>query len=182
MAPSTLQEDILNSLQPATKERPALLLPEDFASSKSGKPPPVVQGEYLTKCASIPINSNHGLGLVYLLDPANRRPSPSDFLVLTARSYQDPDTVVAGARIPVSKVKFPFRFIMSEKNIVKGQEGKVNTDLLVKAAVCPEDSPKFPCSDAQASMKGEGIAKLLRDFGGLPEGVEVRAGASVGLE
>ena len=172
---------------------------------------------------------------MFLLNPQNR-PSPIDTLFLTVRLLQDPDKVVAGARIPLNQVKFPFRFIMKDQNVIGGKErakeiAAAQQDLLIRAYICPgiaaeDDSEEAPaatigsgnsasnsgrskgkannngnnsngnssnqmCSREDAILEGVGLAKLIKNVGGMsidPDSVQndgsivIRAGASVGLE
>jgi len=94
-------------------------------------------------------------GLVSLRNnPNDRRPTASDVLVLTVTTYQRPDVVIAGAKVPIAKIgAFPFRFQMTEKNAVPApslnntpakevlswKEATTTSDLVVNAFVCDRD-------------------------------------------
>lgn len=119
-------------------------------------------------------------GVVFLLDPTKQR-NPGDTMVLTVRPIDHQDTVVAGAKIPMSKVSFPFRFSMSEKNILPGKADQTDADLVIRVTVCPQESGP-QCSDDESDLKGVGLAKLIRNFPETSQEVgAVRLGASIGL-
>ena len=69
----------------------------------------------------------------------------SDVLVLTAVSATQPDLVLAGAKFPVSAVRFPFSFEMYNENLLTSRSGVQNAwdsvektgDIIVKAIICP---------------------------------------------
>jgi hypothetical protein len=91
---------------------------------------------------------------------------------LTVRDVKHPDIVLAGAKLPISRIRFPLRFKLSTSNL-KGakelaiwKESASQHDLLVQAVVCsPESlttsvSKGTTCSDAR--FQAQGVAKLLR--------------------
>jgi hypothetical protein len=101
--------------------------------------------------------TDKGLGMIYLKNPkSDRRPTPSDVIVLTVRTVDEPDIVVSGAILPVSRIpSFPVRFLLNEKNAIAPLQSSmqklsssslspqenwkyvlVNNDLLVQAMVC----------------------------------------------
>jgi hypothetical protein len=121
-------------------------------------------------------------GLVYLTNPRQVRPDPSDVLILSVRSAApgagaDDSPVLAGAKIPVSRLRFPVSFAMSEKNILPGKTLS-SGDLLVDAKICPSVTP---CSQEAASFQAKGIAKVISNIPGL-DGSSMRAAASLGLK
>jgi hypothetical protein len=110
--------------------------------------------------------SSHGYnikreGLLYLQYPtSDRRPTNADVIVLSIRTTTEPDIVVAGAIIPVSRIRrFPFTFRINELNAIPSQlqqqpkssttvllpsdvwkEVLARNDLLVQAIVCSDDT------------------------------------------
>ncbi|KAI2500140.1 hypothetical protein MHU86_14346 [Fragilaria crotonensis] len=162
------QQQLLQSLKPPTEETPQIVLPsrsQDSNDKNTELVQPLVQG------------------LVYLTSPQQSRPVGSDFLILEIRNGNhegDKDShinvVVAGAKIPVSRIRFPMQFAMSEKNILPGQTVGEN-DLLVDARICPSAAS---CSADEATFKARGIAKMISNLPG-SEGRSMRAAASLGL-
>lgn len=150
------QEDLIKSLKAPTEDTPQIVLPQGAIQEENA---PLVQG------------------LVYLTKPQRVQPLPSDMLLVTVRDFEAPDEVLAGAKIPVSRIRFPLNFAMSERNVVLGKSLS-DKDLLVKARLCPSDTP---CSDEEARLKADGIAKLLKNLPG-SEGTSIRVGASLGLQ
>mmetsp|Transcript_33928 Transcript_33928/g.48189 ORF Transcript_33928/g.48189 Transcript_33928/m.48189 type:complete len:142 (-) Transcript_33928:1745-2170(-) len=118
-------------------------------------------------------------GLVYLRDQS-LRPNFSDFLIITVRPVDQPDEVVAGAKIPASAFRLPLNFDMYPPNIIPGKEAKLDGDLFVRAEVCSTAS--VPCPKDEISMKADGISKIVKNLPGLPEGIEIRTAASLGLQ
>jgi hypothetical protein len=112
-------------------------------------------------------------GLLTLKNPKSElRPTASDIVLLTVRDVKHPDIVLAGAKLPISRIRFPLRFKLSTSNL-KGpkelaiwKESASQHDLLVQAVVCsPESlttspSTRTTCSDAR--FQAQGVAKLLR--------------------
>lgn len=121
------------------------------------------------------------LALLYL-ENQQIRPSPLDTIVITVRDVAAPEQVLAGAKIPVSKARFPVQLRLFSQNIMDPQGWSNTQDAIVRAVVCPADSASMPCSDSEATMKAEGVAKLVRNLPGLPSEVTVRAGASLPLK
>lgn len=150
------QQELLKSLKAPTEDTPQIILPRSDIQDQNL---PLVQG------------------LVYLSNPQLVRPLPSDMLILTVRDWTAPDQVLAGAKVPVSRIRFPFSFAMSERNVVPGKSLS-EKDLLINAKLCPSATP---CSDEEASLKADGIAKLVRNLPG-SDGASIRAGASLGLK
>lgn len=122
-------------------------------------------------------------GLVYLRDPANGRPDPTDTLFVTARVLGDTDdnAIVMGARVAVSRLRFPTQFNLYAENVRAGVRASsfVERDLTVDARVCPTSTT--PCADEDAVSRASGIAKVVRDLPGMEPGTTVRAAASLGL-
>jgi hypothetical protein len=159
MAPgiSSLEENIESSLSPATEDRPQIVLhPEDAANN------------LLHEANRFTVQ-----GLVYLYNPQAERPLFTDTLVLTVTNQAD--KVLAGAKIPVSKLRFPLSFRMSESNIVDGQSNawekatRGDDILIIKAVICPEasTSKKLPCPTPQQTFTGSGVSKLIPSLPGL---------------
>lgn len=121
------------------------------------------------------------IALLYLANPETR-PGPLDTIVVTVRDVSFPDKVLAGAKIPVSKTRFPVNLRFYSQNIVDVPAWERAGDVLVRAQVCSAESASIPCSEEEVSVKAEGIAKLIRNLPGLPEGTTVRAGASLPLK
>lgn len=151
------EEMFLKALKPPTAETPQINIPTDIRQDKNA---PAVEG------------------LVYISNMKQTSPPPTDVIILTVRNLEQPDEILAGAKIPVLKVRFPFNFAMSDKNLLPGKAWKYSDDLLVVAKVCPSSEP---CSDDEASFKARGIAKAI-SVQGMPPGTSVRAGASLKLE
>jgi hypothetical protein len=109
-----------------------------------------------------------------------------DTIVLTVRATNHFDAgVLAGAKIPVSKIRFPLQFSMFPQNLLvtpEQWEEVKNDDLLVQAKICPEGASALPCPDAETIMRAEGIAKAIRNLPGLEEGTQIRAAASIQLQ
>ena len=92
---------------------------------------------------------------------------------MTVRDVKHPDIVLAGAKLPISRIRFPLRFKLSTSNL-KGpkelaiwKESASQHDLLVQAVVCSPESlttsastSTITCSDAR--FHAQGVAKLLR--------------------
>ena len=100
------------------------------------------------------------------------RPDYLDVLVLTVGTKIDP--VMAGAKYPIAKARFPFQFSLYSANILPTKQSlwldiSDDDDLLVTARVCPDNSPTFPCTDQQSTFLTKGISKLIRDFPGTTE-------------
>lgn len=116
----------------------------------------------------------------------------NDLLVLTAIPPDDNrgKIILAGAKIPVSTVRFPFLFQMYKENMVlKGKDvwlgtdaNEVQQDVIVEARICPRDSTMFPCGDDEMKRYARGIAKVVSGLPGLEEGEVVRAPASLPLK
>jgi len=125
-------------------------------------------------------------GLVYLRDPQNKRPEFSDNLVITVTSSSS-EQALAGARIPVTKVRFPSQFNLYKENILptKTQEWESaissKNDLFVNARICPEYSTAKLCSDDESTFQARGISKVVKNLPGMKEGDIVRTAASLGL-
>ncbi|KAL3764122.1 hypothetical protein ACHAWU_003934 [Discostella pseudostelligera] len=115
----------------------------------------------------------------------------NDVLILTAVSASQPGgPVLAGAKLPVSSIRFPFSFQMYEENLLSSRpgvreawEGAVNTDdIILRASICPRDSSSLPCDDMERKKYAEGVAKLITKLPGLKEGDSIRAPASLALQ
>ena len=99
---------------------------------------------------------------------SERRPTASDVIILTVKSVDDPDTVLGGARLPVSRVSFPVRFRMNGKNAVVSTQAwnkaLASSDLLVQAVVCGRDNDKidYQTLPIRGSLTAQGVAKLVK--------------------
>lgn len=113
-----------------------------------------------------------------LRDPRTRRPPASDTLLLTV-TYQD--TLVAGAKLPLSTIRFPFRFVFQPENLLVSRQAWNDEfsrqDLLVTARIC-RDVQDRQClaEDWEEFPPAQSLAKLLR-----LEGLTVRAPVSITL-
>jgi len=184
-------------LKPPTEEKPQILL-----NGKVPGGPPAQR----TMSRQTDIRKPILQGLVYFPERASNDPaavSPagpqvkqqldyySDVLVLTAVSAAQPDgPVLAGAKFPVSSVRFPFSFQMYKENLLAGRPGVQAAwdsladtgDVLLRANICPIDTSALPCDDNDVRKHAEGIAKIITDLPGLKEGQVIRAPASLALQ
>mmetsp|Transcript_28276 Transcript_28276/g.39805 ORF Transcript_28276/g.39805 Transcript_28276/m.39805 type:complete len:240 (-) Transcript_28276:1270-1989(-) len=169
MSSQEIQQKLGASLQHPTEDTPQIKLTQNFQSSADDGPKPIVQG------------------LVYLVRPNSEiRPYSTDTLVLTAGSLTTPDDVLAGAKIPVSRLRFPTSFRMYKENILSGKTSQwydleESGEILVKAKICPDGIP-LPCSDDESTLKAQGVSKKVRNLPGLPDGTNFRAAASLPLQ
>lgn len=193
--PSSISE---LGLKPPTEEKPQIMLngkamgpptQQTTLSQKSNAREPILQG------------------LVYFperapTDPAVKSPAGpqvkqqldyySDILVLTAVPATQPNgpIILAGAKFPVSSVRFPFSFQMYKENLLSNKpgvteawEGLAKTeDVILRAQICPSDASKLPCEEGETKKYAEGVAKLVTNLPGLPEGEVIRAPASLALQ
>lgn len=158
------RRQLLESLQPPTPETPQIVLPSKTiqdTNSNDRRAQPLVQG------------------LVYLTNPqqSRQRLETSDVLVLEVRNGVHDVAVAAGAKIPLSRIRFPMQFAMSEKNILEGQK-LGDKDLFIQAKICPATTN---CMDDDATLKATGIAKMISNLPG-SDGRSIRASASLGLQ
>ena len=193
LSPSSITE---LGLKPATEDKPQIVLSgsinsqtsKQTMSTKSKAREPILQGlVYFPEWA--PTDSTANI-------PAAQQDSKeldyySDVLVLTAVSASDPDgPVLAGAKFPVSSVRFPFSFQMYEENLLMSRPGVrdawenvVNTgDIVLRANICPSDSSAFPCQANERKKYAQGVAKLVSNLPGLRDGEHIRAPASLALQ
>lgn len=153
-------------------------------------------------------------GLLYLKNPkSDRRPLPTDSITLTVTvateaSLKDPsstlvqdNTLVAGAKLPMNRIRFPMRFQLSERNLLNGdatewKKALETQDLMVQARVCSQETigsgvsglellrtcQNNPTSDGLANdrsrIQAMGISKLLR----FSDEQAIRAPVSLPLE
>lgn len=182
-------------LKPPTEDKPQITL--------NGRAQEPTQQSMPNKAnARVPILQ----GLVYFperapADPNAKMPSGpqvkqqldyySDILVLTAVSAAQPDgPVLAGAKFPVSAVRFPFSFQMFKENLLTSRPGVQEAwvsvaktgDVIIRASICPSDARAFPCDDSESKKDAEGVAKLITNLPGLKDGESVRAPASLALQ
>ena len=132
-------------------------------------------------------------GLISLASPNGElRPRATDFLLITFRTVSQPNVVLGGARIPVSKAsRFPLAFRLFPRNILPDQLETWNKlltmsndgeggDLLVQVLVCPEDNTS--CSEPESRMRSQGVAKLIRNLPGQLQDQTIRAPVALRLE
>lgn len=194
LTPSSVTE---LGLKPATEDKPQITLKGRDAYGQ-----PSQQTMAPKRNARKPILQ----GLVYFpeqapTDPAAKIPSGpqlkqaldyySDVLVLTAVSATQPDgPILAGAKFPVSSVRFPFSFQMFKENLLTSRPGVLGAwegvsdagDVILRADICPSDASSFPCDDKESKKHAAGVAKLITNLPGLKEGESVRAPASLALQ
>jgi hypothetical protein len=165
---NTNENSWMSSLTPASPDQPPIIwksspLPSNQQQEQQSSST-LVQGLiYLTKPSTI------------ILDKINTE--EDTMLLLEIRNDMEEDFISAGARIPLSRVRFPMQFIMSEKNVLPGRSLRTDKDWFVKASICP--SSKTPCSDPLLSATG--LAKRITNLPG-SEGTTLRSGASLGLK
>ncbi|KAL9183644.1 hypothetical protein ACHAXT_004500 [Thalassiosira profunda] len=178
-------------LMPPTEDKPQIKL-------NDGKAPTTKQPSVSQKA-----NGRQPIlqGLVYFPERASRDPdakSPagpqvkqqldyySDILVLTAVAADRPDgPTLAGAKFPVSSVRFPFSFTMYKENLLdQNAWSRVadTGDVVLRANICPSDASAFPCAQEETKKNAQGVAKLITNLPGLPEGEKIRAPASLALQ
>ena len=182
----TLEQQLRQSISPPTAERPQILLPSSAINSNTG----VVQG------------------LVFLAHPEeNRRPLASDILVLQV--WNEPRTVLlGGAKIPVSRLRFPMQFQMTSANAIISSsttgsstsssstgtppssaramwnQAVQEEDLVwIDASICPADASVLPCPTSELVYSGVGGSKLIQNLPGQMSGSNggIRSAASVPL-
>lgn len=115
----------------------------------------------------------------------------NDVLILTAVSSSQPNgPVLAGAKLPLSSIRFPLSFQMYEENLLTSRPGvraawdsAVNSeDIILRASICPSDTSTSLCGGVERKRYAEGVAKLITKLPGLPEGDCLRAPASLALQ
>jgi hypothetical protein len=125
-------------------------------------------------------------GLLSLANPQSEiRPAYTDTIVITIQDLAQPETVLGGARVPVSKARFPFTFRLFPKNILNDHLDEWKQianqgDVLVKVWVCPEDMPR--CLQGQSRMQSQGVAKLIRNLPGMEKDQTIRAPVALPLQ
>lgn len=183
-------------LKPATDSKPQITLKGRMEEDQS------LQHEKSRKSNRVPILQ----GLVYFPEFAPKDLTDivhegekvtqqvdyfNDLLILTAVSSSRPSgPILAGAKMPISSIRFPFSFQMYEENLLVGKPGvradwekAVNSeDIILRASICPSDSASFPCNDMERKKYAEGVAKLISKLPGLKEGDQIRAPASLPLQ
>jgi hypothetical protein len=150
-----------------------------------------VPHSFYTLC-TLPFYLQHSSGLLSLKNPRSElRPAATDTILLTVTDLKQPDLgILAGAKLPVSRIRFPLRFRLSTSNLladkaVEWKDSAADHDLVVQAVVCPEDGlsntkargAAASCSNAR--MQAKGVAKLLRLQ---DQGVTIRAAVALALE
>lgn len=183
-------------LKPATDTKPQIMLKSRIQDDQS------TQRDMTRKDNRDPILQ----GLIYFPEFAPKDPSSkvstekqetreldyfNDVLVLTAVSSSQPSgPVLAGAKLPVASIRFPFSFQMYEENLLLSRPGVQaawesvvnNEDILLRASICPRDSSSFPCNDEERKKYAEGVATLITKLPGLNDGDYIRAPASLPLQ
>ena len=168
---TSFQEQLTKSLSEPTEDRPQIPFPVS-SSNLNQNNIGVVQG------------------LVYLQNPNQERPLATDILTLKlfpVEGTATTDQPIAGAKIPISRVRFPMNFRLTKDNVIPGQEERWDKtrDFLVKATIC---RPQEDGSSAFCGWDGEGVSKFIQ----LPQGEEsgarspklpagIRAAASISL-
>lgn len=177
-------------LKPPTEDKPQIRLSEGVLNSLSTKTrTPILQGlvYFPERAKDKTIASASTLTSTTSKEPLDYY---SDILVLTAVSLKDPNgLVLAGAKFPVSSIRFPFSFSMYEQNLLLKRVGvkeawedvQNTSDVIIKAYICPSDALVFPCEDKEVKKYSEGVAKLITNLPGLSEGEVIRAPASLPL-
>lgn len=183
-------------LKPPTDDKPQIRLSEgalNSAPAKSKARTPILQGLVYFPERVKDKTTETGVASISTSTPSkSKEPLDyySDILVLTAVSAKDPNgLVLAGAKFPVSTVRFPFSFSMYEQNLLLKRDGVKETweevqntsDVIIKAYICPGDAATFPCEDREVKKYSEGVAKLITKLPGLREGEVIRAPASLPL-
>lgn len=172
MAYAAINEELAaweQQLRPSTQERPQILFPDAATlQSRQTQQLAVVEGLVSLRTLRQSTQSTSSSSSIILENGDSkqsqqlrqRRPTNNDVLVLTMRTMELPETIIAAAKIPIAKIgvgAFPFRFQMSEKNAVPSSQRNINRDdssrspqelwrdattrsnLLVKAVVCDRD-------------------------------------------
>lgn len=194
LSPSPITE---LGLKAATEDRPQITLNGEYmnpqtskqtVSTKSKHREPILQGlVYFPEQAPTESSATVQAGQ----QESQQLDYYSDILVLTAVSATDLDgPVLAGAKIPIDGIRFPFSFQMYGENLLISRpgvrhawEGVVDSgDVVVRASICPRDSSAFPCQENERKKYAEGVAKLISILPGLKEGEHIRAPASLALQ
>jgi len=171
-------------LKPATPNQPQIQLPTTEPSLRRSSSSEYNDANPITNNRRVPILQ----GLIYFKDDEQNRPSPADTLVITAVTSSSSDSLIAGAKIPLAQTRFPMQFSMYLENLLgdsrrQWNEGSMlrEEDLIVTAAVCPEDSAKLPCREEESTFRARGIAKVIRGLPGMKEGDSFRSAAALEL-
>jgi hypothetical protein len=165
---SFLQEKLIKSLSQPTEDRPQIPFPVS-SSNLNQENIEVVQG------------------LIYLQDPKQERPLATDIMTIKLFAAEDPERPVAGAKIPISRVRFPMKFRMTKDNVLPGQEQTWDKaqDFLVKTTICRQQED----GEASCAWNGEGLSKYIQlpaspalgSSEGGNSGIGIRAAASISL-
>ena len=165
-----------NILSPEVLKKPTLDQPQikipggsEISSSSEQTRDPIIQG------------------LIFLRDQENNRPDFSDSLVITVTTESNSEPI-AGAKIPIAKMKFPTQFNLYKENILSNRrddwELAVSSyeDFIITAQVCPDMSEgKLPCSEEKSQFLARGVSKAIKNLPGMKDGEVVRTAASIGL-
>ena len=181
--------DDLN-LKPATDEKPQIKLAETSSTQSPGKSverKPILQGLVYFPERAAPQDKASSKSVSANLQQMDYY---SDVLVLTAVSASQPgsEEVLAGAKFPVSRVRFPLNFQMYRENLLLKKPGvkeaweriEDTEDVIIRASVCPSDASTFPCENPKKTSQG--VAKLITNIPGLKDGQVIRAPASLQLQ
>jgi hypothetical protein len=145
------------------------------------------------RCIVFDILLLYVIGLVYFVNPSVSIPKtlPTDTIVIQVSDMNHPNDILAAAKIPLNRVRLPLSFQMFPQNMLTTtspdnnklwNQAQENSDLLVQAFVCPQETA-LPCSLQESKLQARGIAKLVRNLPGvLPEGVGIRTAAALPLQ
>ena len=158
-------------LKQPTQDQPQIMIPTgpEISSMSQQTRDPIIQG------------------LIFLRDQENHRPDFSDTLIITVttKSFSEP---LAGAKIPITKMKFPTQFNLYKENVLPNKrddwESAISSyeDFIVTARVCPDISEgKPPCSEDKSQFLARGVSKAIKNLPGMRDGEVVRTAASIGL-
>ena len=200
-AAETLASSLGTSLKAPTKEKPQIM----FEQSTSDEIRVASKTRVILPQGTRLKNGMGGdrqpllQGMVYILDNSETqdkpRPSPIDTLVLLAKSPDgdNDDNVIAGAKVKISKARFPMTFSMYEENLLVSKDKwldqySTQDNIMIEALICPASEDEAPstkkrwCSESESSFKAVGIARLIRNLPGLEDGVGIRAAAALPLQ
>ncbi|KAL7535556.1 hypothetical protein ACHAWF_005198 [Thalassiosira exigua] len=185
MTPSYITE---LGLKPPTEGKPQIMFEGRSDSLNTNAREPILQG-----LVYFPERSPRDVAAESPSQPQTKQQLDyySDILVLTAVSAAHPEgPVLAGAKFPVSSVRFPFSFQMYKENLLANRPGVQREwesvdktgDVILRAHICPIDVTTLPCDANETKKYAEGVAKLITNLPGLQEGQTIRAPASLPLE
>jgi len=189
-------------IRPATKDRPQIPLPTSVSTNDKA----AVPSKSASKTNKDTLSTSVIQGLLYLQQPnSERRPQATDVILVTVQSVSS-STVLAAAKLPMTRIRLPLRFQVGVNNRVPGQSvadwqsATDAGDLLVTATVCTSpsetDSPMDFIKMCQATrtdnssgslpLQATGVSKLLRFAGSSSSETttttSIRAPVSLALE